>query len=141
MKKKIRIYMLVFILMIPILYFIAKYNTYRMLTWTDITGTYLSSPLGKILNLTQTHTYIFLWPMYFIFLFLLFKEYQNISVQEYIIMIAILIILAVLNLTVLSNVFLPAIWWSWSDFAIVHAVTLAVFAYLQKKICKRTEAI
>lgn len=136
MKKKIWIYVAVFILMIPILYFIAKYNVYRMLTWTDTTGTYLSSPLGKILNLTQTHTYIFLWPLYFIFLYLLMKGYQELSLRESMIMIGTLVILTVLNLTVLSDVFLPAIWWSWSHFAVVHAVTLAVFAYRRRRIDK-----
>lgn len=133
MRKKTRIYMVVFILMIPVLYLIAKYNTYAMLNWKDTTTTYLSSPLGRLLNSTQTHTHVLLIPLYILFVFLMLTEYQEYSLKEYLIMIGILVVLAGLNFLVLYKIFLPSIWWTWSHFALVHAVTLAFFCISLKK--------
>lgn len=139
MKNKIRIYLVVFVCLIPVLHLLSELNTYLMLTWSETTGTYLSSPVGTIINSTQSHTHLFLWPFYIVFLVLLHNGYKEISINEYKIMGGILLLLVIINKAVLYRVFLPSIWWTWANFAILHAVTLIVFAYW--KINKETKNV
>lgn len=132
MKKKLIIYTILFILIIPLLYFLAEYNSYKFITWDNTNTTYLSSPIGVMLNSLQTHTKLFLYPFYIVFLILMHKGYKNISNKVYIIIICIFTGLAFLNFTILYKIFLPSIWWSWSIFALIHAITLIIF-----KNCKK----
>lgn len=132
MKKKLIIYTVLYILIIPLLYFLAKYNSYKFITWDNANTTYLSSPIGVMLNSLQTHTNLFLYPFYIFFLILMHKGYKNISNKVYIIIICIFIGLAFLNVTIFYKIFLPSIWLNWSIFALIHAITLIIF-----KNCKK----